>query len=83
MTTPSRIDRADRFLGRLYRRVLTAVLVLVSGACFWAGLTGARALDGGERWAVLALSGTAGVLFALFAWKASRKRRLSDILDDI
>ena len=79
MSTPSRLDL---IFGRVFWGIQTIGLAIVSGFCFWAGLTGTGDLQGGERWGVLALTFSAGVLFALLAWAANRKRRLSEIVDD-
>ena len=79
---PRSIQRADRALGRLVWGASTLLLLAVSGFAAYAGVAGFAQTTGGERWAILAVALAFAALTLAAAWRAARRRDLSEALDD-
>ena len=75
----SRLRRLDHALGCLLWKPLLFLLVLATAGSAWMGISAARELTGGDRVLGVAIAVVAALLFGAAAFRAARKRGLSEM----
>lgn len=74
-----RLDRADHFLGCLLWKPLIFLLVLATAGCVWLAVEVLRGAEGPDRLVGFALALLGALVFGAGAFRAARKRRISEI----